>query len=372
MPVLDVFDADAFTVVSLTKAVNQISHVPTVLSRMPGIVENVPIRTKAVWIERQGDQPALIQTSARGTEPSQISVQLRDARAFQTFRLSQGSRITADSLLGIRAFGSEVDVKDVQTEVASRMARINRRFDLTMEYHLLNLVCAAKTFDAKGATIYDWTSEFSAAPPGGRTLTTLSETAFNLSAQNPGSVRLNANAIVRGILRNLETAEMQVDDTPISAVTAQVVAVCGDAFYDQLVTHTDVKSTFVNWQDAAKLREDVGAPWQPFMFAGIEWINYRGTNDTTGQAADTTGYYSGASFGVGTNHAKFFPRSAGIFQMAYAPGEDFESLGTLGQQRYARIVRDMQRDRWVDVEVESYPLPVCVLPQALASGRAGT
>ena len=44
MPVLDVFDADAFTVVSLTKAVNQISHVPTMLSRMSGLVQDAPIR----------------------------------------------------------------------------------------------------------------------------------------------------------------------------------------------------------------------------------------------------------------------------------------------------------------------------------------
>ena len=119
-------------------------------------------------------------------------------------------------------------------------------------------------------------------------------------------------------------------------------------------------------------REDVGAVWRPLEFAGIEWINYRGTDDNTGPAADTTGLSSKTSFGVGTNHAKFFPRGAGIFQMAYAPGEDFASLDTIGQERYARIVRDTKRDRWVEVEVDSYPLPVCVLPQALASGRAGS
>lgn len=372
MPVLDVFDADAFTVVSLTKAVNQISYVPTMLSRMPNLIEPVPIRTKAVWIERQGDQPALIQSSARGTEPEQTSVQRRDARAFNTFRLAKGSRITADSLLGIRAFGTEIDIKDAATEVASRMTRITRRFDLTMEYHVFNLVTQGKTLDADGSTIYDWTSEFSSPPPGARTLTPITEVAFNLSAGASGSLRTAANQINRAIMRNLEMAEMLVDDSPVTAATAKVVGICGDTFYDSLVTHPDVKSTFVNWSDAAKLREDVGAPWRPFEFAGVEWINYRGTNDTTGADADTTGYSSKTSFGVGTNHVKFFPRGAGILQMAYAPGEDFQALGTLGQPRYARIVRDLKRDRWVDVEVESYPLPVCVLPQALASGRVGS
>lgn len=372
MSVLDVFAADAFSYVSLTKAVNQISYVPTLLSRMPGLVEPTPIRTKTVWIERQGDQPALIQTTARGTEPDQLSVQRRDARPFNTFRISKGSRVTADSLLGIRAFGTEIDIKDVAIEVASRMARITRRIDMTMEYHIFNLVTAGKTIDADSSLIYDWTAEFAAAPPGGRTLSSITEVAFNFAAGTTGSLRIAANQLNRAIMRNLEIAEMTVDDSPVSAVSAQVVAICGDAFYDALVTHPDVRSTFLNWQDAAKLREDVGAPWRPFMFAGIEWINYRGTDDTTGQAADTTGASSRTSFGVGTNHAKFFPRGAGIFQMAYAPGEEFEMLGTLGQPRYARVVRDTKRDRWVDIEVDSYPLPVCVLPQALASGRAGT
>ena len=58
--------------------------------------------------------------------------------------------------------------------------------------------------------------------------------------------------------------------------------------------------------------------------------------------------------------------------MAYAPGEKFEYLGELGQEEYAMIVRDVQRDMWADVESYSYPLPVCTVPQALGSGRAGS
>ena len=58
--VLDVFDADAFTFVSLTKAISQMGYVPKLLGRMPGLFEKVPVRTPKVWIERIGDQPALV------------------------------------------------------------------------------------------------------------------------------------------------------------------------------------------------------------------------------------------------------------------------------------------------------------------------
>jgi hypothetical protein len=372
---LDVFDADAFSYVSLTKAINQMSHVPTMLTKMPGLFEDVPVRTKEVWIERMGDQPAIIQTTARGAPGVQVGGDRRDARAYNTFRLKLESKIRADELLTIRRFGSEIDIKDLQTEVGRRMFKMNARHDMTLEFHRFNVVTQGKTIDwnpLTGATsvIYDWTAEFAAAPSGARTLSTLSETAFNFSAGTIGSVRLAANAIVRGIKRNL--TQVQNAETIISADNAEIVALCGDSFYDQLTTHPEVRATYLNWDAAASLRMSVGEVWQPFRYAGIEWLNYRGTDDTTGQAADTTGASSVSSFGIGTNHAKFFPRNAGIFQMAYAPGEKFEYLGSPGQQRYAQVVRDRDRDEWVAIESMSYPLPVCVLPQALASGRAGT
>ena len=57
----------------------------------------------------------------------------------------------------------------------------------------------------------------------------------------------------------------------------QIVALCGDAFYDYLTTNAEVRSTFLNWTAAADLRSSVGEVWRPFQYAGINWINYRGT-----------------------------------------------------------------------------------------------
>ena len=372
MPVLDVFDADAFSYVSLTKAINLMSHVPTMLSQMPGLFEDVPVRTKEVWIERMGDQPAIIQTTARGAPGVQVGGDRRDARAYNTFRLKLQSKIRSEELLTIRRFGSEIDIKDLMTEVSRRMFKMSSRLDMTLEFHRFNVVTQGKTIDynSGASTIYDWTAEFAAAPTGARTLSTLAETAFNFSAGTVGPVRLACNAIVRGIKRNL--TQVQNSETIISADNAQIVALCGDSFYDQLTTHPEVRATFLNWEAAAALRSSVGEVWKPFVYAGIEFLNYRGTDDTTGPAADTTGASSTTSFGVGTNHAKFFPRNAGIFQMAYAPGEKFEFLGSPGEPRYAQIIRDRDRDEWVEIETMTYPLPVCILPQALTSGRAGT
>jgi hypothetical protein len=52
-----------------------------------------------------------------------------------------------------------------------------------------------------------------------------------------------------------------------------------------------------------------------------------------------------------------------------SPGESFADLGQLGQNFYSNIGRDTVRDWWADVEMYSYPLPVCTMPQALYRAR---
>jgi hypothetical protein len=352
MPALDVFDADAFSFVSLTKAVNMMGYVPDFLETIPDLFEEVPIRTTEVWIERRGYQAALIQTTARGSEPSQVGSDKRDARAFNTTRIAQASKVFSYELQNIRRFGSEIDVKDAMEEIGRRIFKLNSNINLTEEYHRLNLVTQGKMLDTDGSTIYDWTSEFASQPLGARALSPISSTAFAFSTHttNDGAIRKACNSIVRSILRNLSAGNI-----PTSRV--KIVALCGDSFYDQLTTSPEVEATFLNWNAAADLRSSVGEVFQPFSYAGVNFVNYRGTDDNSTVA-------------VGSTNAKFFPTGAGIFQVARAPGEKMEMVGTPGQKRYAEVIRDMQRDRWVEAEVSTYPLYVCTLPQAIAAGTA--
>ena len=353
---MSVFDADAFTATSLTKAVNYMSYVPDFLGSIPGLFEEVPIRTTEVWIERRGYQAQILKTSPRGSPPSRTAgADLRDARAYQTVRLMDASRVHAHELQSIRRFGSEIDLKDLAEEIGRRQFKITANHDITEEWHRFNVVTQGKMLDSDSTTLVDWTAEFpdtTGQPKGARALTTLSEVAFAFSASNDtGSVRQNCNTIVRAIMRNLSGL--------IGRSKATVVGLCDDTFYDDLVTSAEVRNTFKNWTAAADLRGTVGEVFQPFTYAGIEFVNYRGTDDAT-------------TLAVASGKCKFFPRNAGIFQIARAPAEKFEFVNTPGQRRYSWITRDIERDMWADIEVATYPLFACVLPQALASGRAGS
>jgi hypothetical protein len=346
MITMDAFRADAFSAISLTKAVDKLGFVPQYLSSMPGLFVPVPIRTKAVWIEDRSNGPALIQTSERSAPPKQRGRENRDARAFRTKTLGEGSRIMADELQDIRAFGSETELLALQTEVARRQLLIKNDIELTKENWALGCI-QGQLLDADGSLIYDWNLEFNQAQAA--------EINFDLLNANPvlGELRIQCNEVVRHIKRKL---------LGVGGTNVQINAIVGDKFWDAFTSHPEVRQTFLNWNSAVELRG--GNAWKDFQFGDITWSNYRSTDD--GDGTDTP------VVGVASTRAKFYPVNAGIFQIAYAPPPRFGFSNTMGLPTYSWIVIDEKRDMWADVETFSYPLAVCTMPGALQSAkRAG-
>lgn len=332
---MDVFRQDAFSAVSLSASVDKIDYVPEFLSQMAGLFIPDEVRTEAIWIEERSTGAVILPFSPRGTAPHQTGSDNRKARSFKTLRIADASRITASELMNIRAFGSEVDLKTLQEEVARRQQKIKQHnFALTFEYHKFNCVTGATVKDADGSVKYNWATEFSQAIPAA--------VNFDLLTYSPnGGIRNKCAAARRSIQKALKGV----------GIARDVVALCGDNFYDALTGNKEVRETYLNQQAASDLRGPVGREWSMFRYGDVTFINYRGTDDGT--------------FGVPTDTSSFFPVGSGIFRWAMSPGERFEHLGTVGQETYSALVFDKDRDGWVDVEVMAYPLPVCTMPSAL-------
>lgn len=332
---LDVFNQDAFSAISLSTAVDKIDYVPSFLDSMPGLFEPDSVRTEQIWIEERATGAVVLQTSPRGTPPRSGGGEQRKARAFRTVRVADSSRVWASELQNIRAFGTADQLMSLQIEIARRQLKIKRNFALTWENLKLGAV-QGTVVDADGTTvIYNWATELSQTIPA--------EVNWDLEATTPASgvVKKACTAAVRSIRRGLK-------GFPI----AKIVGLCGDAFWDDLIAHNEVRRTYENWAAAADLRNDVGKAWSGFRYGDIEFVNYRGTDDNSTVA-------------IGTTKCKFFPVGSGIFRWAMSPGESFEFVNTPGQLVYSRIVLDRDRNTWADVEEYSYPLPVCTMPQAL-------
>ena len=341
MATLDVFRQDAFKLVSMLQAVESVDYQPMRLGEM-GIFTPNPVRTALVSIESRDGVLELIQTSLRGADLDQRTTEKREFRDFRTQRIAKGDRIMASELADIRAFGTESEQQQVQNEVARRLmgpAGLQSEIEMTLENMRLGSVLGVVK-DADGSTIYDWFSEFG--------VTQATEIDFDLDNATPvsGAVRKKCAQVVRQMMRAAKGVF-------VPGVT--IHAMCGDAFWDDLTAHSEVRETYLNTQGAADLR--MGTAYEMFNYGGITWENYRGTDD-------------GTTVTIATNEAKFFPVNApGAFLEVFSPGEQFAHLGQLGQRLYPMIVIDTQRDMYADIEAYSYPLHVCTRPAMLQRGR---
>ncbi|WP_254616499.1 major capsid protein [Burkholderia metallica] len=344
MASLDVFHQDPFTTIQLTAAVDKYPFQPQGLGELD-IFEPDPIRTTALAVEQRQGQLVVIPTSPRGAEGTQRVTEQRQARYFEVPRLMHDDTIYANEIQNIRAFGTESELMQVQVEVARRMngpTGILRNIEYTWEYHRLAAV-QGMLLDKDGSVIYNWFDEFGITPP--------TEIPFNLSAQAQNTLRPLVNSIRRSMARKSQGAF-----TP----STRVFALCGDEFYDEFTNHDDVIRTFVNWSAAADLRDDrQGAAFDAFPFAGVTWLNYRGSDDNS-------------TIKIPDDKVKFFPVGApGIFRCAYAPGESFEWVNTPGKPTYVIPIFDRDRNSWWKMEAYSYPLHICTRPEVLFTGRAG-
>lgn len=338
MLTMDVFRSDAFSAVSMTAALDKLGYVPGLLGSIPGLFEPVPVSTVDIFIEERENEAALIQTSERGEDPAELAGERRKVRGFRTTRLYQHSKIMAHELQSIRAFGSETELSQLQTEIARRQLRMRRNLELTWEHMRLGAV-QGLVVDADGSTIYNWATEFGQTIPA--------EIDFDLDNATPesGAIRKKCNLVTRSIKKGLKG---------LGGNGVSIYALCGDNFWDDLTAAQEVRETYLNTQMAADLRE--GNAYETFRYGSITWINYRGTDD-------------GTTVAVGSDKAKFFPVGAGIFQTALAPAERFDFVNTPGQEVYSWVIPDEKRNAYADVELLSYPLHVCTMPSALHRGR---
>jgi hypothetical protein len=343
MTVLNIFRGDAFSEISLTSYVEKHPFQPTGIGELD-MFEPLPIRTTALAVEQRQGKLIIIPTSPRGAPATERTTEKRQMRYFDVPRLFHGDTLYASELQNVREFGQESVLMQVQTEVARRLSGptgLQASLEFTRERHRLSAIQGI-LLDADGSVIFNWFNEFGITQP--------TEIGFNLAAGTAGTIRPLAAKVERAMARAAQGAW---------TAGTQVMAACGDAFWDALVDHPDVIRTFVNWNAAQEIREP-GTAFESMKFAGINWFNYRGSDDN-----DTV-----KGVAIPPDKVKFFPKGApGVFQQALAPGESAKWINTPGKPEYVIPIPDRDRDMWWRQELYSYPLHICTRPEMLESGR---
>ena len=340
MATLDIFNDDAFKTVSMVDAFRESEYLPQELAQY---FEFKGVYTESVAIEKVEDKLTLIPTSDRGSPLNELTGEKRNIRDFRTARLAKGSTIMASELAFIRAFGKETELTQVQKEVSERVSALDNDLELTFENMRLGAI-QGKTYDADGTTlIYNWYTEWGVAEPG--------EIDFDLDNASPaaGALLKKCNAMTRAIITASKGAVTQ---------STRIKALVGSDFWDALVTHPQVEDTYSGWSAAQALRGDLAKPFGTFHFGGIDWEEYRGTDD-------------GSKVAIGAAKARFFPTGvAGNLVHAASPSEFLKDVGGKGIRKYAVLERDpATNEKWARPEIYAYPLFYCARPLTLRSGK---
>lgn len=348
MPSLDVFNQDAFGVISLTDAVNKIPFIPGQIGQM-GLFQENGVSTLTVMIEEQEGSLALIPIRPRGGEPNINRHNRRTVRALTIPHLPLEDQINADEVQGVRAFGSETAVQSVQQIANDRFAEMSGKLDATLEHMRVGTI-KGTVLDADGSTFLDLFSAFN--------VSALAEIDFDLDNATPakGAVRKNCHLAIR-------RTRDELGGLPFRSIWG----ICGSAFFDDLVSHGEVAAAYERWagnpmQSAANIAAAVGQPGdflrmslveRSVEYAGIYFQEYRGE-------------VSGQKF-VDDDKCHIFPVGVpGLFRTVYGPADFMETVNTVGRPRYAKMVPDPSNmNRFEKLHLQSNPLNYCTRPRVL-------
>jgi len=335
MSMLDVFKQDAFGVVSLTDAINKREFIPGRAGTVVPWAE-MGVATTSVMIEEQDGTLALVNPTPRGGPGVTLGKGGRTARTLSIPHYQVDDAVNADEVQGVRAFGQENVVQVVQDIVNGRLAQhVQLRLDPTLEYQRIGAVKGI-ILNGDATTLYNLFTEFGVSQPA--------EVDFDLDNANPASGALRK--AIAGVVRTIATA---LGGVPYTGV----YAFCGDAFFDDLVAHPEVRATYLNQQEAAQLRG--GYVYATVNYGGITWENYRGA-------------VNGSAF-IHTDKCHVFPTGVpGLFRTVYGPADYLETVNTLGLPRYARQY-EMNNGKGVHLESQTNALNYCTRPNVLVQGK---
>jgi hypothetical protein len=332
---LDVFKQDAFSILSMTDAINKMPFIP---GRAGQVIPwgDKGITTTSIAIEEQNGVLQIVNPTPRGGPGSSVPKGKRGLRILAVPHYQVDDAIYAEEVQGIRAFGGENQVQTVFGRVSDRMLEhVQQTLDPTLEYQRIGAVKGI-IINQDGSELYNLFTEFAVDQPG--------EVAFDFTVKKDGAVRNVCTAIVRTIATALGQLSF-----------SGVYAFCSDTFWDALVANAEVRATYLGQQEASQLRE--GTAYQKFNFGGITFENYRGA--------------VGATQFIAADKANFFPVGVpGLWRTVFAPADYIETVNTPGLPRYAKQY-EMEDGKGIKMQSQSNPLSYCTRPGVLVQGKLG-
>jgi len=315
---------EIFEIRTLTAAINDAVFQPRRLGEM-GLFDEQGITTTTMLVERRGNSLALVPASERGAPGKPVDGNKRKGVTFSAVHLNTTATILADEVQNVREFGSEEGLEGVQAVVSARLAKMARHIEVTHEFHRIGAV-KGLVLDSDSSTLYNLFDAFD-----------MTQQEHNMKL-GTGTTKVQKEALTA-----IELVESALDGVMFSGLTA----LCGSAFWADLISHTSVEEAY-KFQQSQKLREDGR---ESFDFGGVSWERYRGG-------------IGGTPF-VPADESFLVPTGVDdMFLTRFSPADYNSAVNTIGLPLYSSA-EELRHGKGWELEAQSNPIHLNTRPSAV-------
>lgn len=316
---------DMFTLTALTSAMNLLPVPPSRLGASGLFIEK-SVSTTTILVERRQGRLFLVPAASRNDDPAPTKADPRSRRTFEVPHLPTKGQLLPSELQGIAGFGEQSAEAAQATVINDRLAIMKSSLEATREYQRVGAI-SGQILDADGSVIYDLFDEFGVMPH---------------------SLQIALATATTDVRQKLMEAKRYAELKLSGFLITGWKAYASPEFFDALTGHKTVQAAYANWQAAQdRLAGDMR---KGFVYGDIEFQEYNAV-------------VSGRRF-IAEGKARLVPVVSGLFQMTNAPANYNETVGTLGQPYYAKSEARRMGKGW-DLEAQSNPLALCLVPEAL-------
>lgn len=332
MSILDVFKSDAFSVVEMTDAINVVPNKYGRLNEL-NVFPDRPLMTRTAVIEQMQHELNLLPTKPVGAPATKGTVGKRDLRSVTIPHIPHEDVILAEEVNGVRAFGTDGQLKAIMQLVSEKQATMVDKFAITLEYLRWGAL-SGLIYDADGSTeLLDIFSLFG-----------ISETEIDFELDDEATV---VDAKIRTLKRHFEQNSFGQSYNGIHVM-------CAPDFFESLIGHTSVRDDIL-LANRGTMTTNMDYR-NKLVLSGVVFEEHAGT------ATDAAGNVH--KF-IPDGYARAFPVGApGMMKTFYAPAPFIETVNTMARPLYSKQ-RILPYDVGVEVHMQSNPLPFCNRPQLL-------
>src|SRR5262245_32783173 len=186
MSMLDIFQNNAFSVVSLTDAINKPVFTPGRIGQL-GIFTEVGVATIDIAFAEKDGVLNLIPPTPRGGPGVTVAKTYAKIRPVRIPHMQVDDGVMAEEVQGVRAWDSESQVEVLMDKVSERMMLHRASLEVTLEYSRFGAITGIITY-ADASTLNLFTL-MEITPPA--------EINFALDTANNGALRKSCAGVIR-------------------------------------------------------------------------------------------------------------------------------------------------------------------------------